>query len=366
MRLSTSWCLGCVMFAATVESVLKLLVLGVLLVCFCCVAIFAITELYGACSGGTVATTTKYLSVVLAGSLGFNLVLLLPAVFSEDILLLLGIWFDCWSYYGFQPSLLFCLSRPTGFLQIACVVGPLGSLYWWLAMCWLFVYASGCRSGVGIVSPSSLVEDGLDGSGVDSLEGEKSISSIALENSSATTNAISWVFDLFTSVQGPGWGGTSPAPSSLFYLYMMIYQRASTPFDQHEALLLILYAAVCNCNDVYLPEIRDMLSGSTVFWWCELYVGMLFWLVCLSWLLCLCEDVGVNLDMCGVLLGEGFLCLLRGPIRLDSLFDCCCYMHLNIPSEIVGGLLGAAPRSLVCWTLSLSYFYSVVMFLLIG
>ena len=59
-------------------------------------------------------------------------------------------------------------------------------------------------SGAGIVSPSSLVDDGLDGSGVDSLEGEESISDVALEKSSATTDAISWVFDLFTGVQGPG------------------------------------------------------------------------------------------------------------------------------------------------------------------
>jgi hypothetical protein len=63
---------------------------------------------------------------VLAGLLGFILVLLFPTVFSEDILLLLGMWFDCWSCYGFQLGLLFRLSRPAGFLQIACVVGPLG------------------------------------------------------------------------------------------------------------------------------------------------------------------------------------------------------------------------------------------------
>jgi hypothetical protein len=59
-------------------------------------------------------------------------------------------------------------------------------------------------SGVGIVSSSSLVDGGLDGSGVDSLEGEESIPSVALENSSATTDEITWVFDLITGVQGPG------------------------------------------------------------------------------------------------------------------------------------------------------------------
>jgi len=59
-------------------------------------------------------------------------------------------------------------------------------------------------SGVGIVSPSSLVDDGLDGSGVDPLEGEESLSRVALENSSATTDDISWVFDHFIGVQGPG------------------------------------------------------------------------------------------------------------------------------------------------------------------
>jgi hypothetical protein len=107
------------------------------------------------------------------------------------------------------------------------------------------------------VSPSSLVDDGLDGSGVDSLEGEESLSGIALENSSITTDEINWVFDPFTGGQGPGtsqpfvlglwsdmftsivalifglhfwvffydaWerGRTSPAPSSLLCLYMML------------------------------------------------------------------------------------------------------------------------------------------------
>jgi hypothetical protein len=36
-----------------------------------------------------------------------------------------------------------------------------------------------------------------------------------------------------------------------------------------------LLVLVCNCNDVCLPELRDLLSGSSVFRWCELSVGML-------------------------------------------------------------------------------------------
>jgi len=36
-------------------------------------------------------------NAVLAGLLEFIPVFLLLAVFSEDILLLLGLWFDCWS-----------------------------------------------------------------------------------------------------------------------------------------------------------------------------------------------------------------------------------------------------------------------------
>jgi hypothetical protein len=56
--------------------------------------------------------------------------------------------------------------------------------------------------GVAVVSPSSLVDDDLDGSGVDSLDGEDS--GVALENSSASTEVISWVFDLLPCVQGPG------------------------------------------------------------------------------------------------------------------------------------------------------------------
>jgi hypothetical protein len=46
------------------------------------------------------------------------------------------------------------------------------------------------------------VDDDLDGSGVDSLDGEDS--GVALENSSASTEVISWVFDLLPCVQGPG------------------------------------------------------------------------------------------------------------------------------------------------------------------
>jgi hypothetical protein len=35
-----------------------------------------------------------------------------------------------------------------------------------------------------------------------------------------------------------------------------------------------LLVLVCNCNDVYLPELRDMLSGFAAFRWCELFVEM--------------------------------------------------------------------------------------------
>jgi hypothetical protein len=40
-------------------------------------------------------------------------------------------------------------------------------------------------------------------------------------------------------------------------------------------LLALISSEACNCNVVCLPELRDMLSGSAVFRWCELYVGML-------------------------------------------------------------------------------------------
>ncbi|KAL9400759.1 hypothetical protein Peur_004608 [Populus x canadensis] len=103
-----------------------------------------------------------------------------------------------------------------------------------------------------IVSPSSLLDDGLDGSDVDSLEGEESISSVALKNSFATTDAISWVFDLIASAQGPGFSDDARRR----------VRASSPPFS-------------------------------------------LF-------------SVGVNLDMCGVLPSEGFLCLLWGPVWVRS------------------------------------------------
>jgi hypothetical protein len=40
-------------------------------------------------------------------------------------------------------------------------------------------------------------------------------------------------------------------------------------------LLALISSEACNCNVVCLLELRDMLSGSAVFRWCELYVGML-------------------------------------------------------------------------------------------
>ncbi|KAL3610981.1 hypothetical protein D5086_002001 [Populus alba] len=39
----------------------------VLLVCFCCVTIFAIEELYGARSGGTIVTIAEYFQASLTG-----------------------------------------------------------------------------------------------------------------------------------------------------------------------------------------------------------------------------------------------------------------------------------------------------------
>ncbi|KAJ7014846.1 hypothetical protein NC653_004216 [Populus alba x Populus x berolinensis] len=59
-------------------------------------------------------------------------------------------------------------------------------------------------SGTGIVFSSSLVDYGLHGSSANSLNEEEAISNVALENSSVTTDAINWVFNLITGVQGPG------------------------------------------------------------------------------------------------------------------------------------------------------------------
>ncbi|KAL9383580.1 hypothetical protein Peur_023903 [Populus x canadensis] len=58
-------------------------------------------------------------------------------------------------------------------------------------------------SGAEIVSPSSLVHDGLDESGVAFLKGDEFISCVTFVFSSITTDAVSWVFDLIAGVQGP-------------------------------------------------------------------------------------------------------------------------------------------------------------------
>ena len=66
-------------------------------------------------------------NAVLAGLLEFIPVFLLLAVLSEDILLLLGLWFDCWSCMASNQVCYFVCPGLQGFLQIACVVGPLGA-----------------------------------------------------------------------------------------------------------------------------------------------------------------------------------------------------------------------------------------------
>ncbi|KAL9400755.1 hypothetical protein Peur_004604 [Populus x canadensis] len=97
---------------------------------------------------------------------------------------------------------------------------------------------------------------------------------------------------------------------------------------------LSLPVAVCNCNDVCLLEIRDMLSGCTIFWWCELYVGMLELLV-----------------LTGTYSGE-VLSLNVWSDWMQS-FGSTFWLCVAALRSLVGRLLGAAPRSLVCWTLSL-------------
>ncbi|KAL9347124.1 hypothetical protein Peur_058561 [Populus x canadensis] len=54
------------------------------------------------------------------------------------------------------------------------------------------------------VSPSSLGADGLDGSGVDSIDGDEFIFGDAFVISYVTTITISWVLGLIAGVQGPG------------------------------------------------------------------------------------------------------------------------------------------------------------------
>ncbi|KAL9363704.1 hypothetical protein Peur_041577 [Populus x canadensis] len=58
-------------------------------------------------------------------------------------------------------------------------------------------------SGAGIVSPSSLVNDCLDGSGGDSFEGEEFISGVAFKTFATSTDAINGVFNLLAGVHGP-------------------------------------------------------------------------------------------------------------------------------------------------------------------
>jgi hypothetical protein len=81
-----------------------------------------------------------------------------------------------------------------------------------------------------------------------------------------------------------------------------------------------------------------------------------FWLVCLLWLLCLCAAVGANLEMCGVLFGEGFPYLLRGPVwvRLSP-------QMLGLPLYCVEGSQGFGPSCLLKLASLSGYFGSVVL-----
>uniref|UniRef100_B9I162 Uncharacterized protein n=1 Tax=Populus trichocarpa TaxID=3694 RepID=B9I162_POPTR len=211
------------------------------------------------------------------------------------------------------------------------------------------------RSGAGIVSPSSLVDDGLDGSDVDSLEGEESLSGVALENSSITTDEINWVFDPFTGGQGPeGFKALCPKMrlftscssgfvvlwlfANIVYAFCSWMHRVQPPcigsLYPVSGFVLNLSAAVCDCNDVCLPEIWDMLSGSAVFRWCEPYVGML--------------SLGFTFWLCvAVQLGSAML-FTAGFLMFPSL------------AWMVRELSGAAPCILVCWTLSLGVQASLI------
>ncbi|KAG6790540.1 hypothetical protein POTOM_006696 [Populus tomentosa] len=155
------------------------------------------------------------------------------------------------------------------------------------------------NSGVGIVSSSC-----LDGYGVDSFEGEEFISGIVFMTSSASMDDINWVFDLIAGVQGPGLMPSDhheafPSCSSVFVdrgvaMSMLSYHGFYSPvLDLCVQFWLVLYltAAVCICTDVCFPEKMELGA------------------------------MGVNLDMSGVLLGEGFHCLLWGPVwvRLSPL-----------------------------------------------
>ncbi|KAL9382000.1 hypothetical protein Peur_025035 [Populus x canadensis] len=195
------------------------------------------------------------------------------------------------------------------------------------------------NSGAGIVSSSSC----LDGSGVDSFEGEEFISDVAFMNSSASTDDINWVFDLIAGVQGP-----------VVYGSWLVKAPFCTP-ELCIAWLVVLFWMLLLCSFCFVsgsPSV-DWVAGVDVnfrlpclcslsmefcFPVLDLYVQ--FWLVlCLPAAVYICNDVrfsekmelcraavfqlyaGMNLDMSGVLLGEGFHCLLWGPfwVRLSPL-----------------------------------------------
>ncbi|KAG6755039.1 hypothetical protein POTOM_040853 [Populus tomentosa] len=177
------------------------------------------------------------------------------------------------------------------------------------------------NSGAGILSQSSLGNESLDGSSAVSFEGEEFIYGIAFMNSSASTDAINWVLDLLTGVQGPGTYKPSALGlwSELFIstvalicgLHLGVFLMVQGDgVGHHLPLLLIVYgswmlvAPFCTLEqmgslagsllDAVLSSfcsvsgspyvdwvagvddsLRDMLSGPAVFWWCEHCVGML-------------------------------------------------------------------------------------------
>ncbi|KAL9400903.1 hypothetical protein Peur_004752 [Populus x canadensis] len=193
------------------------------------------------------------------------------------------------------------------------------------------------NSGAGLVSPSSC----LDGSGIAFFEGAEFNSGC----SSTSTDDINWVFDLLAGVHGPGtsksfalglWSDMFPGTvDSNFELHLWVFLTM-----QGDKLLLLgchvytllawssascigslcsilvsslsvcLPTAVCIYNDVRFLEKMELWRAA-VFQLCEHYVGLL--------LLCLCTAVGVNLDMSGVLLGEGLFCLLVGNCLGEAL-----------------------------------------------
>jgi hypothetical protein len=98
------------------------------------------------------------------------------------------------------------------------------------------------------------VDDGLDGSGVDSLEGEESLSGIALENSSITTDEINWVFDPFTGGKGPGtsqpfvlglWSDMFTSIVALIFgLHFWVFLMMHGNGVGHLLLLLLCYVSI--------------------------------------------------------------------------------------------------------------------------